>query len=293
MQIIIYPLEQFYKVLFLGIYDATEDYGISLILLSFFIYILLFPLNKKAQHIQNIEREVQSIIAPQISKIKKFYTGKEQYEKIQRLYHRYAYHPIYAIRSAAGIVLQIPFFVAARSMLYALPDIKGVPWGIIQDLGKPDQLLAGINILPFVMTLVTVLYAFVMPRLTKKEIIQTIVIGIIFLIILYPAPAALLIFWTWNLLWSLLHCLFFDRLQLFNDYVDEINNFIEENEIAFPIIFALALTIGIFVPLEVYINNASQMWFAINDVLKYFLTGTVKYFCILLFLYIALKKNTK
>ena len=103
MQSIFYPLEQLYKFLYLSVYDITGDYGIALILLSLFIYIILFPFNQKAQQIQNAEREVQSIIAPQIEEIKRRFHGKEQYEKIQRLYHRYAYHPIYAIRSAAGI----------------------------------------------------------------------------------------------------------------------------------------------------------------------------------------------
>ena len=287
MQSIFYPLEQLYKFLYLSVYDITGDYGIALILLSLFIYIILFPFNQKAQQIQNAEREVQSIIAPQIEEIKRQFHGKEQYEKIQRLYHRYAYHPIYSIRSAAGIVLQIPFFVAARSMLYALPDIKGVQWGIIQDLGKPDQLLAGINLLPFVMTFVTVLYAFVMPKLTKKEITQTVIIGFIFLIILYPAPSALLIFWTWNLLWSLLHCLLFDRLQWFNDYIERVGDFVAENELAVHIVFALSLTVGLLVPLDVYINNASQLWFSIKDILKYFLTDTAKYFVLLMFVYVV------
>lgn len=291
MQSIFYPLEQLYKFLYLSVYDITGDYGISLILLSLFIYIILFPFNQKAQQIQNAEREVQSIIAPQIEEIKRQFHGKEQYEKIQRLYHRYAYHPIYAIRSAAGIVLQIPFFVAARSMLYALPDIKGVQWGIIQDLGKPDQLLAGINLLPFVMTFVTVLYAFVMPKLTKKEITQTVIIGFIFLIILYPAPSALLIFWTWNLLWSLLHCLFFDRLQWFNEYIERVRDFFVENELAFHIIFALVLTVGLLVPLEVYINNASQLWYSFKNVFCYFIEDTVKYFIVLLFVYVVFRNK--
>jgi hypothetical protein len=291
MQSIFYPLEQLYKFLYLSVYDITGDYGIALILLSLFIYIILFPFNQKAQQIQNAEREVQSIIAPQIEEIKRRFHGKEQYEKIQRLYHRYAYHPIYAIRSAAGIVLQIPFFVAARSMLYALPDIKGVQWGIIQDLGKPDQLLAGINLLPFVMTFITVLYAFVMPKLTKKEITQTVIIGFIFLIILYPAPSALLIFWTWNLLWSLLHCLFFDRLQWFNEYIERVRDFVAENELAFHIIFALALTVGLFVPTEVYIKNASQLWYSFKSVFCYFIEDTVKYFIVLLFVYVVFRNK--
>lgn len=275
-----------YKALYLFIFDITGNYGLSLVLLSLFSYSVLYPINRKAQQIQNKEREIQAVIMPQITKIKEAYRGQEQYEKIRRLYYRYSYYPIYAIRSAIGFILQIPFLMAAYYMLSGLIEIKGVSWGVIHNLGKPDQLLSGINLLPFVMTFVTFLYAFVMPKLSKREIVQTIIIGIIFLIILYPAPSALLIFWTCNLLWSLLHCLLFDRLQLFNEYIERIGDFISENELAFHVIFALALTVGLFVPLEVYIKNADQLWFGFKEILKYFFTNTAKYFTILLLVYI-------
>lgn len=285
------PIIMVYKVLYLFAYDITSNYGSALVLLSLFIFIVLFPFNSKMRQIQNEEREVQSVLLPQLEIIKKQYHGKEQYEKIKRLYHRYSYHPIYALRSTAGIILQIPFFIAARSMLYNLQEIRGVSWGIIENLGAPDHLLSGINLLPFVMTFVTVLYAFVMPKISKKEIIQTIFIGVIFLIILYPAPSALLIFWTCNLLWSLLHCLLFDRLQWFNDSIERVGDFFSQNELAFHIIFALVLTVGLLVPLEVYINNASQLWYGFKDVFRYFLEDTVKYFIVLLFVYVVFRNK--
>lgn len=279
------PLIMVYKVLYLFAYDITGNYGNALVLLSLFIFIVLFPFNSKMRQIQNEEREVQSVLLPQLEIIKKQYHGKEQYEKTKRLYHRYSYHPIYALRSAAGIILQIPFFIAARSMLYNLQEIKGVSWGIIENLGAPDHLLDSINLLPFLMTFVTVLYAFVMPRISKKEIIQTIFIGVVFLIILYPAPSALLIFWTCNLLWSLLHCLLFDRLQWFNDSSERVGEFFSQNDLAFHVMFSLSITTGLLVPTEVYIKNASELWFEYKDILKYFIADTAKYFVILLIIY--------
>lgn len=281
MQNLFSPLEKIYKALYLFAYDITGNYGLALILLSFFTFIVLYPFNKKAQQIQNKEHKVQAILAPQISEIKKQYSGREQYEQLQWLYRRYGYHPLYAIRSALGLLLQIPFLTAAYYMLSGLAEIQGVSWGMIQNLGSPDHLLHGVNVLPFVMTLVTVLYAFVMPGISKKERIQTIAIGVFFLILLYSAPAALLIFWTCNLIWSLLDSLLSEKLAWVGEYV-------AENELAFHIIFALALTVGLLVPTEIYIKNASQLWFDIKDIGKYFLIDTVKYISILFFLYIAI-----
>lgn len=280
MQNLFSPLEKIYKALYLFAYDITGNYGLALILLSFFTFIVLYPFNKKAQQIQNKEHKVQAILAPQISEIKKQYSGREQYEQLQWLYRRYGYHPLYAIRSALGLLLQIPFLTAAYYMLSGLAEIQGVSWGMIQNLGSPDHLLHGVNVLPFVMTLVTVLYAFVMPGISKKERIQTIAIGVFFLILLYSAPAALLIFWTCNLIWSLLDSLLSEKLAWVGEYV-------AENELAFHVIFALALTVGLLLPLEIYIKNASQLWFDLKDIGKYFLLDTIKYVVVLFFIYVV------
>ena len=273
------PLIKVYKELYVFAYGITGDYGFSLIVLSLFTFIVLYPFNKKAQEIQNKEHKIQSVLSPQIDEIKKQYSGREQYEQLQWLYQRYGYHPLYAIRSAVGFVLQIPFLTAAYYMLSGLSEIRGVSWGFIPDLGSPDYLLGGINLLPFIMTLVTVVYAFVMPGIHKKEQLQTVLIGFFFLILLYSAPSALLIFWTCNLLWSLLDSVLGKKLEWLGEYISE-------NELAFHIIFALSLTIGLLVPSDIYVKNASQLWFSFADILKYFLADTAKYYTVFLLIYV-------
>lgn len=279
MQSLFEPLIKIYKALYLFAYDMTGNYGVALVVLSFFTFIVLYPFNKKAQKLQNKEHKIQAVLAPQIVTIKKQYNGREQYEQLQWLYKRYGYHPLYAIRSALGFVFQIPFLTAAYYMLSGLPDIQGVSWGFIPDLGQPDHLLAGINLLPFIMTLVTCVYALVMPEISKKERLQTVAIGVFFLVLLYTAPSALLLFWTCNLFWSLLDSILSKKMAWVWD-------FISENEIALHIIFALSLTVGILVPTDIYIKNASQLWFDYKDTLKYFLLDTVKYIVVLLLFYI-------
>lgn len=273
------PLIKIYKALYLFANDITGNSGLALILLSFFTFVVLYPFNKKAQQIQSKEHKIQATLAPQIAAIKRQFSGREQYENLHWLYQRYGYHPLYAIRSALGFVLQIPFLTAAYYMLSELAEIQGVSWGFIPNLGAPDHLLGGINVLPFVMTLVTVVYAFVLPDISEKERRQTIGIGIFFLLLLYSAPSALLIFWTCNLIWSLLDSLLSKKLEWVEDLI-------AENELAFHIIFVLSLTVGLFVPLEVYIKNASQLWFSFQDILKYFLADTAKYFLSLFVAYI-------
>ena len=269
-----------YEALYLFLYRIAGDYGIGLVILSLFTFFVLYPFNKKAQQIQRKEHRIQAVLSPQIASIKKNYSGREQYEQLQWLYQRYGYHPFYAIRSALGFVLQIPFLTAAYYMLSGLSEIKGVSWGLIPNLGAPDHLLCGINILPFIMTMVTLAYAFVMPEISHKERIQTIVIGLFFLILLYSAPSALLVFWTCNLIWSMLDSVLSKKLEWVEDYF-------VENESAFRLILTFALTVGIFVPLEIYIKNSDQLWFDLPDILKFFLLDVIEYFGFLLLIYIG------
>lgn len=285
MNTIFAPLVKIYKSLYLFAYDITDSYGFALILLSIATFIVLYPLNKKVQQIQSKEHMIQSVLAPQIEVIKKRYSGHKQYENIQWLYQRYGYHPLYAIRSALGFIFQIPFLTAAYYMLSGLLEIQGVPWGIIPNLGAPDSLLGGINILPFIMTLITIVYAFVMPEINKKERLQTVAIGIFFLLLLYSAPSALLIFWTCNLIWSLIDNVLSRKLEWLGD-------FILENELALHIIFSLSVTVGLFVPTEIYLKNANELWFSFKEILKFFIQDTALYFSVLFFVYVLCRRKT-
>ena len=280
------PLIKIYKLLYLFAYDITGNYGIALVLLSLFTFIVLYPFNKKAQIIQKKEHKIQAVLAPQIAIIKSHYNGREQYEQLQWLYQRYGYHPLYAIRSALGFIFQIPFLTAAYYMLSGLEEIQGIMWGIIPNLGVPDHLMAGINVLPFVMTLVTCVYAFVMPEISRKERLQTVAIGVFFLLLLYNAPSALLIFWTCNLVWSLLDSILSKKLEW-------LGIFVSKNELALHVIFALSITTGLLVPTEVYIRNAGELWFKYKDILKYLITDSATYFAVLLIIYFICCWRTK
>ena len=276
---IIYPIEMFYRIMYLLLADWLGNYGFAVIILSLLNFLILYPFTKIAHELQQEEIHLQGILEKQILEIKERYSGAEQFEKIKRLYDRYSYHPIMAIRSILGLLIQLPFLLAAFYMLSRCSEIQGVSWGIIPNLSKPDGLLNGINVLPFFMTLVSVIYAFLMPGFDRKQIIQTVIVSGLFLILLYSAPSALLVFWTCNVFWSFLNSVLSKKLQ-------RISNFVKENELAFHIVFALALTVGLLVPSEIYIKNANQLWFSYKDIAKFFLKDISKYLCILLFVYI-------
>lgn len=255
------------------------SYGIAIIALSFLSFVLLYPFTRKAYQIQQEELYLQKILQEQIKDIKANYYGAEQFDKIQRLYDRYSYHPIMAVRSVFGLLIQLPFLLAVFYMLSNCSEIQGISWGVIPNLGSPDQLLSGINVLPFVMTLISVTYIFVIPSFDSRQRVQTVVISLLFLVLLYSAPSALLVFWNCNILWSLLNSILSVKLNWIGEYI-------AENDLALHVIFALVLTVGLLVPSEIYIRNASQLWFDYKDILKYLISDVIVYFTFLLIIYV-------
>ncbi len=196
--IFIQPIEIFYSLLYTFSIDITGSYGIGLIFLSIISAVAFSPLARFAYGLQMQETVISSVLHPQLTKIKKEYSGHERNAAINRLYDRYAYHPIYALRSALGIFLQLPFITAAYYMISSFDAVHGQAFYFVQDLGKPDALLWGINLLPIAMTCINILVIYTSKGLQRKDVIQALLIAFAFLLLLYNAPSALLIFWTTN-----------------------------------------------------------------------------------------------
>ena len=192
------PIAKISEFIYLTIYALIGNYGISLLLLSIFSSVCIYFLTKLFSLYPHREKQLQSILQPQIEKIKKESTGAERHYRISNLYKRYSYHPIKQLSSAVPIFIQLPFLLAAYFMLNNLDALKGVEFLLINDLSKPDGLLFNFNILPFIMTFVNVASAFLSRVFSNKQKGQALFIAFIFLVLLYNAPSALLIFWTMN-----------------------------------------------------------------------------------------------
>ncbi|MGM9558721.1 YidC/Oxa1 family membrane protein insertase [Anaerovibrio slackiae] len=268
----IFPIECVYKAAYLFFYNYVHDYGIALICLSLFTYCLTHPLQNWAAKLQHAEKELQEVLSAQIAKIKSQYDGVERHNALKRLYKRYGYHPIMAVRSAIGVGMQIPFLMAAFYMLSELPDLDGVKWFFLENLKEPDQLFYGINVMPFVMTLVNILSAVTTEGFSRKDIKQAGLVALVFLILLYDAPSALLVYWTMNNLISL-GTNILQRFLGSNLYTikkctcDIFTKLIRaEDKVYLVIIWAFIWTIGFWVPLDIFFRNTEEFWFGINDI---------------------------
>ena len=302
-QYTIFPIECIYKIIYLFFSEILDHYGLALIALSLLTSLIIHPLMKWAAKLQNEEKRLQDVMKPQIEAIKAVSSGAEQYQRIQRMYQRYGYHPVMAIRSAIGVMLQIPFLMAAFYMLSKLPEIQGVPWGFVKDLGGPDALLSvgkwKINVFPFVMTAVNLLSAYTTKGFSKRDRLQAIVIAVLFLVLLYKAPSALLIYWTCNNLWTLLgniKDIIFAKHGItdhsFTVRGKKPGDWILGAPAALYVCFALAATVCVLVPSDVYLVNAKELWFGLTDMLKYLAPSALAVFAVLAVIYFILPNQT-
>ncbi|MCI5638828.1 MAG: YidC/Oxa1 family membrane protein insertase, partial [Succinivibrio sp.] len=195
---------------FQGIYSIFSNVfglGTALIVFSVFISILTIPLMKWAQKQRLVELQYQTVLEPQIKEIKTNYKGQAKSDALSALYKRYSYNPLFAARQSMQALVQVPVLIIAYIALESYLPLKGSSFLCFKDLSVADNLLFGLPLLPFVMTIINMCTTY-LSDFTKKEKTQGYLIAFAFLVILFFAPAALLIYWTSNNLINLLKTLF-------------------------------------------------------------------------------------
>jgi YidC/Oxa1 family membrane protein insertase len=202
--IIIFPIEQIIELCYVFIFRITKSPGLSIIGLSMAVSTLILPIYLMAEKQQKAERDKQKQMKGEIDNIKAVFKGDKRYMMISTLYRQHNYHPLYALRNSIDFFLQIPFFIAAYHFLHNLELLNGQAFKFISDLGAPDKLLGNINLLPIIMTIINCVSASIYTKeLQIKDKVQLYGIALIFLVLLYNSPSALVLYWTFNNIYNL------------------------------------------------------------------------------------------
>ena len=212
--IVIYPLYLIIEVIYRLFLKLSSNQGVSVIGVSVGITLLCLPLYAVAEHWQQVERDVQKKMKDGLDRIKKTFSGDERYMMTQTFYRQHHYSPIMALRSSFGLLIQIPFFMAAYQFLSGLEALKGVSFLFIRDMGRPDATFYignfPVNVLPIAMTLINMAAGIVYTKgLALREKIQVHGMALIFLAILYNSPSGLVLYWTMNNVFSLVKNIFY------------------------------------------------------------------------------------
>ncbi len=212
--IVLGPLELLFDVVYALALKTTSNPGLSLIFLSLTINLLVLPLYRRADALQEEERDQSLKLKPGVDHIRKVFKGDERFMMLQTFYRQNDYKPYYALKGSLSLLLEIPFFIAAYHYLSNLNLLNGASFGPISDLGAPDNLITigsiSLHLLPILMTAINIVSGIIYTKgMPLKSKIQLYGMALIFLVLLYESPAGLVFYWTLNNLFSLVKNIFY------------------------------------------------------------------------------------
>jgi YidC/Oxa1 family membrane protein insertase len=186
--------------------------GVAIIALAVSVKILLLPLAAVAHRLQEQVNATQARLQPGIEAINAAYKGEERTRRTWGLYREQGVHPMYAVKSLVGFLIQFPVFIAVFDMLAEDFDLYRVPFLWIRDLSRPDELLrlpfclpffdCYLNLLPFLMSGISAaaLLRFHSPVLTppliRKQRRNLLGMTVLFFVLFYTFPAGMVLYWT-------------------------------------------------------------------------------------------------
>ena len=212
--ITIYPLYTIIEFIYMFCNKIAPHEGFAVIGVSAGVSLLCLPLYAVAEHWQEIERKTEKRLKPGLERIKKTFSGDERYMMSAAYYQENHYAPIMALRSSFGLLIQIPFFIAAYRFLSNLEAIRGEDFFFIRDMGSPDAMFHlgtfPVNVLPIAMTLINIVAgAIYTTGHPFKEKLQIYGMALLFLVVLYSSPSGLVLYWTMNNVFSLIKNIFY------------------------------------------------------------------------------------
>lgn len=183
-------------------YSFLHNWGLSVILLSFLAYAVLFPFTSKSSQAMKKMQEIQ----PLMQELKEKYKDKPQ--KMQKeVVALYKEHKVNPLGGCLPLIFQFPIIIAFYQVVFRFPELQGASFLWIQDLAMPDQLFS----LPFTIPLLKVQYFNLLPILVmvlgiiQQQIIVTssnpqqkkigLFMGVFMGIIFYNFPSALVLYW--------------------------------------------------------------------------------------------------
>jgi YidC/Oxa1 family membrane protein insertase len=198
----------FYALDFL--FRMTGNFGVAILIFTFCIKLLFFPLQNKAY--KSMSR--MKLVAPKMQEIRERYKDDPQkmQQEVMALYKSEKINPV---SGCLPILIQIPIFFALYKVLFVTIEMRHQPFfGWVQDLSAPDptNLFNLFGLIPWdppaflhmpVWAILMGITMWVQFKLnpTPPDPIQAKIFAwmpVLFTFMLASFPAGLVIYWTWN-----------------------------------------------------------------------------------------------
>lgn len=192
--------------------QLVSSWGMAILLFTLVMKVFLLPLNFYSVAAQRRVSILQSAIEPRVDAIKKSYDGEEAHNRMMAVYREQGVTPFYLLRPLLVSLIQVPILIAIFNALGEMSQLSGASFYWIDDLAYPDSIgsigasipLLGkdISVLPWLMTAITISAALLFenryssPAALKGQRRNLYFMAAAFLVLFYPFPAAMVLFWT-------------------------------------------------------------------------------------------------
>jgi len=188
-----------------GLYKFTGNYGLAIILLTFLLKVLFFPLTKQAAHSAAKMKKLN----PEMAKIRERFKSDPQKMQMELMKFMGA-HKINPMKGCLPILPTIPVFFALFRVLSASIDLRHAPfYGWITDLSAKDPYL----VTPIVLTG----FMFIQQRMTpmtgmdKAQERVMMFMPIIFGVMMITLPSGLVLYMLTNTIVSIIQQQYLNR----------------------------------------------------------------------------------
>ncbi len=171
------------------IYKFVHNWGLTIIILTVLLRIILFPLNHKSLKAM----KKMSDLAPEIKKLQQKYKDDPQklQQEMMKLYAEYGANPM---SGCLPIIVQIPIFIALYNVLMVTVELKNVPFLWVPDLADKDPYY----ILPILMGLSMIAQQWITPSSDKNQKMIMYIMAAVFTFMFMNFPAGLVLYWLTN-----------------------------------------------------------------------------------------------
>ncbi|HKL87026.1 MAG TPA: membrane protein insertase YidC [Treponemataceae bacterium] len=223
------PLEVVLKWMMEFFYKIIPNWGVSIIILTVLMRLILFPLTKKSSESTHKMQELQ----PKIKEIQDKYQGNQQKmnEEMAKFYKTVGYNPL---SGCLPMLIQFPLIFAMYGLFNNYFEFRGAMFipGWIPDLSQGDSIMNLPFTVPFLgwsnIRLLPMIY--VVSQLLFSKVTQTPAAGqqnssmkmmmygmpLFFFFIFYNAPAGLLVYWIFSNVLTLIQQVIINKMMAKN-----------------------------------------------------------------------------
>jgi YidC/Oxa1 family membrane protein insertase len=205
-------------------YNVSHNYGLAIIILAVLISIILYPLTLKSFK----SMKQMQLVQPKVDRLRKEY--KDNPQKLNKeMLELYKKHKVNPFGGCLPMLLQMPIFIALYQALMRAIELKNAKFLWIKDLSGPDRAFLlprtgiPVNILPILMA-ITMFFQQKLSTpshasqdkedtLYQQQKTMAIMMPVLFGVIFYNMPSALVLYWFTNTL-----IMFFQQARIMRNF---------------------------------------------------------------------------